>query len=118
MRHFQWQAGKAPSQAWRIAVYKDLLVRKILSLMDYWAPQIESEAKDNAVWTDRTGNARQTLASFAYISAPDVVTLILRQTMTYGKFLELRFDEKYAIVMRTLEQHYGSVWGSVKDLVE
>lgn len=116
---FRWDSGRRPSQAWDISRYKDALAKAVLKLLDeYWSPQVETDAKNNAVWTDRTGNARQTLAAFGFESDKDVMTLVLRQTMDYGKWLELRFDQKYAIVLRTLEQYYAPIWASVRGLVE
>jgi len=95
-----------------------------------WAVQIERDAKVNAPWTDRTTNARQTLGAFAVVirngkvaELPEYepgiargIALILRQYMSYGKYLELRWQGKYAIVLPTLQQYYYPVWNDVRGL--
>lgn len=115
MAEFRWI--KKPSEAWNVHQYVVILHRSLLSLLWYHAAQVEAEAKRNASWTDRTGNARQTLAAFAYAPQPWVAALVLKQHMDYGKWLELANGGRYAIVMRTLETQYAPVWKAVKDLV-
>ncbi len=61
------------------------------------APQAENWMKQNAPWTDRTGNARQSLNAHAEI-APPVVRLVLDHGMEYGKYLEFKHAGRFAIV--------------------
>jgi hypothetical protein len=116
---FRWKPGKSPSEVWGAGArrYADALDRAIAALLDYWCPQIERDAKMNATWTDRTGNARQTLACFHFKRGPRVHVAVLKQHMDYGKWLELSHGGKYQIVMPTLETYYQPVWKSVKDLL-
>lgn len=71
-------------------------------VLSQFAPQIESQAKEDAVWTDRTGNARQSLWSRAYRTKTGAV-LYLVHGMAYGVHLELKYQGRYAIIMRTLD---------------
>lgn len=71
----------------------------------YFAPIFEAYAKTNARWTDRTGNARQTLnADWQRISAETVV-LWLAHGVEYGIYLEKRWAGRYAIIWPTIEAH-------------
>lgn len=117
MRHFRWTVP--PSQAFSKSIYIDGLRAAVKLALDEWAPQIEAYAKRNARWTDRTANARQTLAAFTFVSADgNWVVLVMKQQMDYGVFLELRNGGRYAIVMESLELHYSSVWNRVRQVVQ
>jgi len=113
---FRWT--RPPTRTWDAARYSQALDDGVERLLNYWAPQIEGSAKQGAPWTDRTGNARQTLAAFAYRKQAHLHALALRQTMDYGVFLETRWQGTYGIVLRTLQGYYGSVWSSVEDLLK
>jgi hypothetical protein len=130
-KYFRWEPGKSPSQTWRIQAYVDAIVRNIHLIMLSFAPRIEADAKGNATWTDRTGNARQTLSAFVYSPEDKVIVLVLKQVMEYGVYLEtLKRNQpqrlanpelgqagKYAIILPTLEGYYGPVWNRVKGLL-
>jgi hypothetical protein len=59
-------------------------------------------ARENAPWTDRTGNARNGLQA-KHVSEPMVVhKLVVFHTMPYGVWLELRWSGRYAIIGPTL----------------
>ena len=82
-----------------------------------WAPQIEADMKRNAKWSDRTSNARQTLQVFVIQNGNNVI-LIAKQHMAYGKYLELKNQGKYAIVMPTLRRYNQRVWSGVRGAVQ
>lgn len=70
---------------------------------DTMVPVAESYMRFNALWTDRTGNARAGLRA-VHESDPMVRhELVLFHTMPYGIWLEVRFSGKYAIIAPTLE---------------
>ena len=76
--------------------------------LDYWAPQIEADAKEKAPWTDRTTNARSGL--FTWVETEDGVgRLYLSHRVFYGIFLERKHAGRYAIVMPTLQAFEGRV---------
>ena len=96
--------------------YEKDLMAEIEDLLRRFAPQIESYAKAMAPWQDRTGNARQTL--FTVVEAQrDRVILYLSHQMSYGVYLELRWQGRYAIIMRTLQAHESPIMGGLKALV-
>lgn len=76
--------------------------------LDYFAPQIESDAKQNAPWTDRSGNARSGL--FTHVETEEGSgRLYLSGRMYYQIFLERRWAGRYAIIMPTLQAWEGRV---------
>lgn len=91
----------------------DVYERKIYQAMHnvalYFAPVVESAAKNNAPWTDRTGNARQGLHGFVEDVSETVVLLVLQHKMDYGTWLEIKNQGRYAIILPTLEAHYSAV---------
>lgn len=124
--HFRWT--KPPSVAWKhgAALYVARVDMGIGELLNFWAPQIERSMQHNAIWIDRTSNARQTLACFTYKKG-HVWVLVAKQHMEYGVYLEgwnpktnrpMKRGKKYAIVMRTIHNYYPRVWGSVRDMLQ
>lgn len=112
---FTWNVS--PRQAWNVQAYQGAVVRAVKSQLDFWAGKIEADMKQNATWSDQTGNARQSLASFA-ITLPDgTAVLVAKQQMDYGLWLEIANGGKYAIVMPTLQAYYAQVWDSIRELL-
>lgn len=70
---------------------------------DAAVPRAETYMRENAPWTDQTGNARAGLRA-QHEKEPFVVhELILYHTMPYGIWLEVRWSGRYAIIAPTLE---------------
>jgi hypothetical protein len=137
---FRWR--ESPTQAYDATRYVRAVDNAVGSLLEYWAAKVETSAKVDASWTDRTGNARQTLAAFAvkvekrrpvqavmvtdgerlvataYTPGIGGWSLILRQGMSYGKNLELDRGGRFAVVVPTLQGHYTLIWNSVRGLVK
>lgn len=65
--------------------------------------QVESSAKENAPWSDITGDARGGLTAEAKSDNGDIV-LTLAHTVEYGLWLEVIQSGNFAIIMPTLEQ--------------
>ncbi len=99
-----------------MAAYGQRVQAAKLAVANYWAPVLEAYAKENAPWTDRTGNARQALHSFVRELSSDTVALYLSHGMSYGVFLELRWAGRYAVILPTLQQHYGAVAQMLRDI--
>lgn len=66
------------------------------------AARMEAYMKDNAPWTDRTGNARRGLAA-QRVSNGFANTIVLYHQVSYGIFLETRWNGRYAIIQPTIE---------------
>lgn len=80
--------------------------------------EIESWMKSNAPWTDRTGNARQTLYAEVTDLANRFVELEIGQMMSYGIFLELANAGRYAILGPAIDYFLPKIWADVQLLVK
>jgi hypothetical protein len=89
-----------------IGDYAERMLAAVFDLAQYFAARIEAFAKQNAPWTDQTGNARQGLTARAFRDAA-AVTIVLFHAMAYGVFLEVKNAGRYSIILRTLETHYS-----------
>lgn len=84
----------------------------IMTGMDYGATLAEQQARTNAPWTDRTGNARNGLFAVAVDEDPTFL-LVLYHTMPYGVYLEAAHSGRFAIIMPTLEAIRSAVLTAV-----
>lgn len=98
--------------------YDEKLKVAVKALADYIASKLQAEARENAQWEDRTGNARTGLFSVAEKAAKDGVTIYLSHghTVEYGKWLELSRAGKYAIIMKTIEANLPEIRRLLKSL--
>lgn len=99
-------------------VYKKKVHEACLSVANYFAPILEAEAKSNAPWTDRTGNARQGLRGFAQDVSETVVELYLSGKVGYQIYLELKNSGRYAIIMPTIEAHYKPIFDMLQKVLK
>ena len=123
--------------------YGERAMVALQAVANYWGQGVQDEARESAVWEDRTGNARGGLffavdgfdlgtitgevtpeakseMSDVAIESGDAQTLIitLGHTVFYGKFLETSNGEKYAIIMSTLEKNLGSLERMVQEVFQ
>lgn len=80
---------------------------------------MQNSAKNNAPWTDRTGNARSGLFGTVEtdLSRQMVVIYLSHSTMLdYGIWLELANAGRYAIIMRTIERHLPELKSMLDDI--
>jgi len=89
----------------------------LLMLMQTAASKMESWAKQNAPWTDRTGQARQRLTGQAYWEDSSIVVAAIAHQVDYGIWLELAHQRQYAILENTLDEHRGEIEDAVKTLL-
>ena len=91
-----------------IEQYGDRAITAVTALAGRIATIMQNDARANAPWTDRTGNARTGLFGTAERDvAQKMVTIYLSHgaDIDYGKWLELVGGGKYAVIMRTIEAH-------------
>ncbi len=91
--------------------------RGVKAIVQRWAPEIENWMKDNAPWTDRTGNARQTLYTEIEEIVNQAVALSLAHGVYYGIFLELCNAGRYAIVGPALDTFGPRIWEDVERML-
>lgn len=104
----RWQ--RPPSElATAIERYGDRVLTTVAAIAQYTATQMQNEAKANAPWTDRTGNARTGLFGTSEADfASKVATIYLSHgaTINYGVWLELSASGKYSCIMKVMQSHY------------
>lgn len=80
---------------------------------------MQNSAKNNAPWTDRTGNARSGLFGTVEtdLSKQMVVIYLSHSAMLeYPLWLELRAGGKFAIIMKTIEAHLPELKQMLDDI--
>jgi hypothetical protein len=89
--------------------YGDRVLQTVAAIAQYVATEMQNDAKANAPWTDRTGNARTGLFGTSEADfAAKVVTIYLSHgaVIDYGLWLELVGSGKNAIIVKTMAAHY------------
>jgi hypothetical protein len=71
-------------------------------VFDRYQPIFETYMRTNAPWTDRTGNARASLAAEHEATPMVEHTMTLYGSMPYSIWLEVRWSGKYAIIGPTM----------------
>jgi len=89
--------------------YADKVEYALVQVATYFKAVFEAYAKENASWTDRSANARQTLHAWVNEVSHDTVELYLSHGVEYGLWLEVRFAGKYQIVWPTIQAHLQAV---------
>ena len=82
---------------------REIKTRASLGLYaDTVAKKMETHAKSNKPWVDRTGRAKQSLnSSWKWVG--DVARVELSHGVYYGIYLELCNEKKYAIIKPTID---------------
>lgn len=108
-----------PTVAWTelSREYVRAIRRAVRQLADHYAPEIEAYMKSNASWTDRTGNARQTLNTEVQRMGQDMVTIILAHGVSYGIFLELANGGAYQVIAPTIDVFGPRIWADVQSIL-
>jgi hypothetical protein len=70
---------------------------------DTVAKKMETHAKTNKPWTDRTGRAKQSLnSSWKWVG--DVARVELSHGVDYGVYLEFCNEKRYAVIKPTIDK--------------
>ena len=121
--------------------YGDKALVAIQAVGNYWGQHIQDEARESAIWEDRTGNARgglffavdgfgltpligevtpeakSEMSDVAVESGDkDMLIITLAHTVFYGKFLELSNGGRYAIIMSTIEKNLPNLERQVQEV--
>lgn len=97
--------------------YEQSIYKAVRSVAEYYAPIVEATAKEDAPWTDRTGNARSGLQGLVDDISETVVALYLIHKMEYGVWLELVHQERYAVILPTMQAHYADIFNMLKSVL-
>lgn len=87
-------------------------------LLQTAATKMESWAKDNAPWTDRSGAARQRLKGDVFWENPRIVSVAIMHQVDYGIWLELAHERKYAILEKALDANKVEIMSAVATLLK
>lgn len=79
------------------------VIRKAEMALEYTIAESENEAKRKAPWTDRTGNARNSITGSGPMTNGGAIVAGLSIGVFYGKYLELSNQGKYRVLWPTLE---------------
>lgn len=138
---FQWVVAPKDQLIPNIERYGRRALAAVQAIATYWGQSIQDEARRNARWTDRTGNARgglffavdgfgmgtvigqvtpearSEMKDTSVESGNDQVLIVtLAHTVYYGRFLELSNGGRYAIVMSTMEANLPRLERLVKEI--
>jgi hypothetical protein len=110
---FRWE--RPPGEAFDelTQAYVSAIHRGVYRVAQSYAPQIENWMKSNAPWTDRTGNARQTLYTEVRQVVQSMVELILSHGVEYGVYLELNNAGRYAIIDPAIDHWAPILWQEI-----
>ncbi len=78
---------------------------------------LEEDAKNNAPWTDRTGQARQRLTAYVTKIQPGVYEITLAHGVSYGIWLELAHEKRFATIMPTINKDQKEIMNGLKILM-
>ncbi|MGI8404976.1 MAG: hypothetical protein ACR2OE_09485 [Thermomicrobiales bacterium] len=111
----RWSAPPS-AMANRADGYAERLIDAVHQIGDTHAAEIQSEMKSNHPFQNQTGAAEAGL--FAKAEPSDTgVRIRAGHGVFYGIYLERKNAGRYAIVLPTLQQHYGSFMSDMKALV-
>lgn len=112
---------RPPSElATAVERYGERVLQAVAAVAQYTATAMQNDAKANAAWTDRTGNARTGIFGTSEADfAAKVVTIYLSHgaLIDYGVYLELANSGRYAVIMRTMQAHYEPLMAQLRDLL-
>ena len=117
-RGFRWEAPPTRLAA-NLGRYDAALTAGAHRIGDVYAAKMETYAKANAPWADRTGNARQGLAGTTEKSAT-LMKIWLYGDAAYLPFLELgtRNMRPYPVIWPTIAAHAAPLMADLRRLVE
>lgn len=86
-----------------LKAFPDQLDNAVGQTVDYFTLRAESYMRENAPWTDRTGNARSTLHAEAFHEPPIRHGIVCSHGMPYGIWLEIANEGRFQIINPTID---------------
>ncbi len=117
-----WKKLPADAFAELTEAYIREIEYRIFQIVKKWAPIIEAWMKDNAPWTDRTGNARAGLKANVFWIFGRWTRLELSHRVRYGTYLEGHNPEtdspmlnagKWSIIEPALDEFKDKIWADI-----
>lgn len=113
---FTWQAKPTDVFPKMVRDYEQILMFAAYQLLIAKAPQVQNWMKAHAPWTDRTGNARQSIYARVY-RGPHSATLEFGHLMAYSIYLEVKNAGRFAIVAPTVDHFAPEIMNDLKAVV-
>lgn len=114
---FSWQVPPTRAFPTLTDAYVAEIRNGIRQIADRYASEIEAHMKAEAIWIDRTGNARQSLSAEVEQATQDMVEIVLAHGVEYGIFLELAHGGAYAIIAPTIDVFGPRIWADVQAML-
>lgn len=95
----RWDDNISPKLDHAARVGVDQFLQSVIQLH---TPRVESAARRNAKWHDRTGNARSGLRGFSETPNGGPYKIILAHGVPYGIYLETRWSGRLGIINPTI----------------
>ena len=100
-----------------VKVFRSRFDASVKILADVASVKMEEYAKNEAIWIDRTGNARQRLKGEAMWESKDQIMIAVSHHMDYGYWLELAHGQEYAILESAIEDNVEILYRSLRVLI-
>lgn len=100
-----------------VTMYRTKIEASVKILADVAAIKMENYAKEESIWQDRTGNARQTLKGSATWTSQQVVMIAVSHHQHYGYWLELAHGREYAILEESIEENVEELYNALRRLI-
>lgn len=114
---FVWDVSPEDAMAALFDDYVRRVYAAIYALAQRRSPEIENWLKQNAPWTDRTGNARQTLHTIVSGNG-SVIVITLSHGMTYGWHLETGHTGRFAILGPGVDYWSQQIMSDIRSLLQ
>lgn len=115
---FEWE--RPPEQAFgeMADAYAAAVHQNVVRLAERYTDKIETWMKQNAPWTDRTGQTRAALYSDVLDMTNEAVVLILGHGEEKpGIFLELANAGRYSVVFPALDHFLPLIWRDIQAML-
>lgn len=89
----------------------------IMAYAQTGAQKFEAYAKENRRWKDRTGRARKTLTGYV-TKTQNSVKVNIAHGVSYGIYLEMAHEKKYAILEETVKQNSEEILEGYTELLK
>ncbi len=112
---FEWIV---PPSAWdgEFRQHPENVMVALLAIGQRAGTEMQNQAKRDAPWTDRTGNARTGLIGTADKIGATQVEIVLGHTVVYGVKLELGHGRRFAVVEATIENYLPQLEGLIREV--
>lgn len=117
MPGFQWTVPPSEELGRGLRAYAAVLEASMLALMEVRGTEAQNWMRQNAPWTDRTGNARQGLHVDVDHPSKGIIRMVLAHGVGYGIWLELANQGNYAIVNPAIDEFGQRIRADLQRLI-